>query len=207
LMKAAGFAGIRPRKRWTTTIRIPGITPATDLVNRDFKAERPNVLPAHRRGLAVPGRGPGHLLPADRRLVDGHQHAFKPRRGRPEDGTRASASRAWADPPLRPGRAGRIQAVVAALDRVCGSGRRSLAGSRAWTRPWRRGCRRSLASGGFERVAGCGRPRSAPRCRGVTCRSREREEIAIFRAGRLWGAGDRAPAGSLAVDDLSRAAP
>src|SRR3977135_4355571 len=37
LMKAAGISGVRPRQRWKTTIRIPGITPATDLVNRDFK--------------------------------------------------------------------------------------------------------------------------------------------------------------------------
>jgi putative transposase len=61
LMKAAGIAGVRPRKRWKTTIRIPGITPATDLVERDFDRSGPNVLwvadihlPAHRRGLAVP---------------------------------------------------------------------------------------------------------------------------------------------------------
>jgi transposase InsO family protein len=44
LMKAAGIAGVRPKKRWRTTIRIPGITPATDLVNRDFKPSAPNVL-------------------------------------------------------------------------------------------------------------------------------------------------------------------
>jgi putative transposase len=31
LMKAAGSAGVRPRKWRRTTIRIPGITPATDL--------------------------------------------------------------------------------------------------------------------------------------------------------------------------------
>ena len=37
LMKAAGISGVRPRKRWRTTIRIPGITPATDLVERQFK--------------------------------------------------------------------------------------------------------------------------------------------------------------------------
>jgi len=43
LMKAAGIAGVRPKKRWKT-IRIPGITPATDLVNRDFKPARPNML-------------------------------------------------------------------------------------------------------------------------------------------------------------------
>ena len=44
LMKAAGISGVRPRKRWQTTIRIPGITPATDLVERQFRPDRPNVL-------------------------------------------------------------------------------------------------------------------------------------------------------------------
>ena len=44
LMKAAGIAGIRPRKRWKTTIRIPGITPASDLVERQFRPAAPNVL-------------------------------------------------------------------------------------------------------------------------------------------------------------------
>ncbi len=44
LMKAAGIAGVRPRKRWKTTIRIPGITPATDLVERDLRPAGPNVL-------------------------------------------------------------------------------------------------------------------------------------------------------------------
>jgi hypothetical protein len=43
-MKAAGISGVRPRKRWKTTIRIPGITPATDLVERQFRPDRPNVL-------------------------------------------------------------------------------------------------------------------------------------------------------------------
>ena len=32
LMKAAGITGVTPRKRARTTIRIPGITPAGDLV-------------------------------------------------------------------------------------------------------------------------------------------------------------------------------
>jgi putative transposase len=44
LMKAAGIAGVRPPKRWKTTIRIPGITPVTDLVDREFKPGAPNVL-------------------------------------------------------------------------------------------------------------------------------------------------------------------
>jgi hypothetical protein len=44
LMKAAGISGVRPKKRWKTTIRIPGITPAADLVHRDFTPAAPNVL-------------------------------------------------------------------------------------------------------------------------------------------------------------------
>ena len=44
LMKAVAISGVRPRKQWRTTIRIPGITPATDLVERQFQPERPNVL-------------------------------------------------------------------------------------------------------------------------------------------------------------------
>ena len=44
LMKAAGISGVRPRKRYKTTIRIPGITPAIDLVERHFRPDRPNVL-------------------------------------------------------------------------------------------------------------------------------------------------------------------
>ena len=44
LMKAAGISGVRPRKRWRTTIRIPGITPATDLVERQFRPAAANVL-------------------------------------------------------------------------------------------------------------------------------------------------------------------
>ena len=44
LMKAAGISGVRPRKRWKTTIRIPGITPASDLVERQFRPDKPNVL-------------------------------------------------------------------------------------------------------------------------------------------------------------------
>jgi putative transposase len=44
LMKGAGISGVTPRKRYRTTIRIPGITPATDLVERQFRPDRPNVL-------------------------------------------------------------------------------------------------------------------------------------------------------------------
>jgi transposase InsO family protein len=43
-MKAAAISGVRPRKRWRTTIRVPGVEPATDLVERDFRPDAPNVL-------------------------------------------------------------------------------------------------------------------------------------------------------------------
>jgi putative transposase len=44
LMKAAAISGIKPPKRWRTTIRVPGVEPATDLVERDFRSDAPNVL-------------------------------------------------------------------------------------------------------------------------------------------------------------------
>jgi putative transposase len=44
LMKAAGISGVRPRKRWRTTIGVPGVEPATDLVERDFRPAGPNLL-------------------------------------------------------------------------------------------------------------------------------------------------------------------
>jgi putative transposase len=44
LMKAAGISGVRPPKRWRTTIRVPGVEAATDLVERDFRPAGPNVV-------------------------------------------------------------------------------------------------------------------------------------------------------------------
>jgi putative transposase len=44
LMNAAGITGVGSRKRFKATIRIPGIAPASDLVERDFNASGPNVL-------------------------------------------------------------------------------------------------------------------------------------------------------------------
>ena len=42
LMKAAGISGLLPRKRRRTTIRIPGVRVAADLVERDFRPDAPN---------------------------------------------------------------------------------------------------------------------------------------------------------------------
>jgi putative transposase len=42
LMRAAGISGLLPRKRRRTTVRLPGVRVAPDLVERDFRPEGPN---------------------------------------------------------------------------------------------------------------------------------------------------------------------
>jgi putative transposase len=44
LMREAGLSGLIRRRRGKTTIRVPGVRPAPDLVGRDFKAAGPNAL-------------------------------------------------------------------------------------------------------------------------------------------------------------------
>ena len=44
LMRARGLTGAVPRKRARTTIRVPGVRPAADLVGRDFAPSAPNQL-------------------------------------------------------------------------------------------------------------------------------------------------------------------
>ena len=44
LMRAAGISGLVPRKRGRTTIRVPGVRVADDLVDRQFMPAAPNVL-------------------------------------------------------------------------------------------------------------------------------------------------------------------
>ena len=42
LMKAAGISGLVPRKRRRTTVRLPGVRVAPDLVERDFRPDGPD---------------------------------------------------------------------------------------------------------------------------------------------------------------------
>ena len=42
LMKVAGISGLLPRKRRRTTVRLPGVRVAPDLVKRDFRPVGPN---------------------------------------------------------------------------------------------------------------------------------------------------------------------
>ena len=44
LMREAGISGLAARKRGRTTIRVPGVRVADDLVERRFRPEAPNVL-------------------------------------------------------------------------------------------------------------------------------------------------------------------
>ena len=43
LMRAAGISGVLPRKRRRTTVRLPGLRLAPDLVDRDFRPQAPNL--------------------------------------------------------------------------------------------------------------------------------------------------------------------
>jgi putative transposase len=44
LMRSAGISGLVPKKRGRTTIRVPGVRVADDLVERQFRPSAPNVL-------------------------------------------------------------------------------------------------------------------------------------------------------------------
>ena len=44
LMRQAGISGLVPKKRGRTTIRVPGVRVADDLVERQFQPDAPNVL-------------------------------------------------------------------------------------------------------------------------------------------------------------------
>jgi putative transposase len=83
LMREAGISDLVPRKRGRTTIRVPGVRVADDLVKRDFRPAGPNVLwvadITYLRswgGLGLPRRGAARLLAADRRLGDGRRRSW-----------------------------------------------------------------------------------------------------------------------------------
>jgi putative transposase len=44
LMRQAGLSGLIPKKRGRTTVRVPGVRVADDLVKRQFRPQAPNVL-------------------------------------------------------------------------------------------------------------------------------------------------------------------
>jgi putative transposase len=100
LVRQASVSGLVPRRRGRTTIRVPGVRVAADLVERDFRPAAPNVLwvadITYLRcgGLALPRRRPGRLQSPHRRLEHGGSHALRARRRRAADGpSRAGAPR------------------------------------------------------------------------------------------------------------------
>ena len=122
-MRAAGISGLVRRKRGRTTIRVPGVRVADDLVERQFRPGAPNVLWIADVTYLRTWEGWLYLAavqdaysPPDRRLEHGRSHALRARRRRARDGRQPPAPGARADPPLRPGLARRIPAVVATLD-------------------------------------------------------------------------------------------
>ena len=75
-----GFGGCRRKARTTVRSLSERTPPAPDLVKRNFTPEAPDrlwVCGHHVRQnlgrMALPPIRPRHLLPADRRLVDGKQ--------------------------------------------------------------------------------------------------------------------------------------
>ena len=94
LMSAAGLAGVSRRKFVTTTVKGSD-RQAPDLVDRNFTAERPNLLwvadityiPTW-AGLPLSGGRARCVQPSDRRLVDGHDPAHPAGARCPQHGAR-----------------------------------------------------------------------------------------------------------------------
>jgi putative transposase len=122
LMKTAGIAGVRPRKRWKTTIRIPGVTPATDLVERQFRPASPNVVWSPTSPRCGPGEGWLYLAAvqdAYSRQIVGWSMATHMRSTLVVDALKMALARRrpgpGLDPSLRPGLAAQAQPVVATV--------------------------------------------------------------------------------------------
>src|SRR4051794_23098754 len=108
-MRQVGLSGLTRVKRGRTTIRVPGVRVADDLVERRFRPDRPDVLWVADitylrtwEGWGLPRRRPGRLQPPDRRLVDGRSHARRARRRRARDGAAPPPADARPDSPFRP---------------------------------------------------------------------------------------------------------
>jgi len=75
LMRHAGLSGLVRRRRGKTTIRVPGVRVADDLVARQFRPQAPDVLWVADitylrtwEGWIYLAADPGRLQPPDRRL-------------------------------------------------------------------------------------------------------------------------------------------
>src|SRR4051812_29982016 len=126
LMRQTGISGLVRTKRGRTTIRVPGVRVADDLVDRRFRPAAPNVLWVADITYLRTWEGWVYLAAVQdafsRRIVGwsmAEHIARRPGRRRVADGGRAATAGARTDPPQRPVRA------------ICQSG----------LRPGRRRCR------------------------------------------------------------------
>jgi putative transposase len=122
LMRSAEISGLVARKRGRTTIRVPGVRVADDLVRREFRPAAPDVLWVADITYLRAWEGWLYLAAVQdaysRRivgLVDGRPHARRARRRRLADGRSSPPARAWPGPSLRSGQPGWIHVVVATL--------------------------------------------------------------------------------------------
>jgi HTH-like domain len=109
LMRRHGLSGVPKRRRTKTTVRVPGVRPAPDLVRRDFRPSEPDRLWV--ADLTEVSTWEGKLYLAvvldcfSRRVSagSGGAHAGRARRRGARDGGRSPQARGRARPPLRPG--------------------------------------------------------------------------------------------------------
>ena len=246
LMKAAGISGLLPRKRRRTTVRLPGVRVAPDLLERDFRPDGPNqtwsadityistwegfLYLAHVQDLfsrLIVGWSMADHLRAEL-VLDALEMAL--RRRRPEHGLihhsdqgcqggfkrssqqsieRSCDGQAEGMGVERHGAPGDAFAGSAAGG--AGASRAVLGGDRSRSvergRGGGGGCVggrwRPVVQGGWRHAAVCD-PGSAVGALSVVCRAGGDRVVA---RPEVWGAGDRTPARSFAVDDLEGAAP
>jgi hypothetical protein len=123
LMRAAGLSGqLRRRRPKKTTISVPGVRLARDLVQRDFSPPAPNRLWVADLTCVATAEGWLYLaavLDCFSRRIVGWSMAERATAGLVVDALEmavAPAPGTRAHPPLRPGHAGRIQVVLATSD-------------------------------------------------------------------------------------------
>jgi putative transposase len=120
LMRQAGISGLVKVKKGRTTIRVPGVRVADDLVERKFRPDAPNLLWVADITYLRTWEGWLYLAPVqdaysrrDCWLGDDRAHAHRARRRRAADGRRSSPARARPHTSQRPGIASWTQLVLA----------------------------------------------------------------------------------------------
>jgi transposase InsO family protein len=125
LMRQAGLSGLITKKYKATTIRVPGVRVADDLLDRDFHADAANQRWVADITYLRTWEGRLYLVavqdlysPQDRRLEHGRSHAHRARHRRAAHGARAPAPGPWADLAFRSGQPGPTSGVPAVADAV-----------------------------------------------------------------------------------------